>query len=130
LIGSAKLNGLDRESYPRDVLTRIADHPIRRIEELLPWNLTSKAVARHGTHSLDQSLPYIGELMKGGQITLGNVCPVRCMAVAQDGRRTASMLLLREGETVTQLLVASGPDWQHNARRLADILITDSWPSK
>jgi transposase IS66-like protein len=35
LIGSAMLNGLDPETHLRQVLTRIADHPINRIDELL-----------------------------------------------------------------------------------------------
>ena len=41
LIGTAKLNGVDPETYLRDVLTRISDHPINRITELLLWNLSA-----------------------------------------------------------------------------------------
>jgi transposase len=38
LIESAKLNGLNPQHYLADLLVRIADHPARRIAELLPWN--------------------------------------------------------------------------------------------
>ena len=39
LIETAKMNGLDPEAYLRDIIARIADHPIKRIDELLPWNV-------------------------------------------------------------------------------------------
>ena len=39
LLGTAKLNSINPERYLRYVLTHIADHPINRIAELLPWNI-------------------------------------------------------------------------------------------
>jgi hypothetical protein len=45
LLGSAKLNGIDPEAYMTSVLRRIADYPINRIGELLPWNLFPAASA-------------------------------------------------------------------------------------
>jgi len=38
LIGTAKLNDIDPQTWLADVLSRIADIPQNRLHELLPWN--------------------------------------------------------------------------------------------
>jgi hypothetical protein len=38
LIGTAKLNGVDPEAWLRHGLTHIADHPVNRVDDFLPWN--------------------------------------------------------------------------------------------
>jgi transposase len=42
LIGTCRLNGIDPHGYLRHVLERIAEHPINRIDELLPWRVESR----------------------------------------------------------------------------------------
>ena len=38
LIETAKLSDVDPKAWLADVLARIADHPMHRLDELLPWN--------------------------------------------------------------------------------------------
>jgi hypothetical protein len=51
-------------------------------------------------------LPNIERLIDGkGQITIGAIHPLRCVAIANDGHNSLAMLVRRDGETLTQLLI-------------------------
>ena len=45
LIITAKMNGIDPQAWLTDVLARIAEHPVQRLDELLPWNWRSKTAS-------------------------------------------------------------------------------------
>ncbi|WP_438987988.1 IS66 family transposase [Marivivens donghaensis] len=45
IIETAKMNGLDPQAYLADVLDRINDHKINRLDELLPWNWVAPKAA-------------------------------------------------------------------------------------
>jgi transposase len=38
LIVTAKMNDVDPQAWLADVLARIAEHPVRELDDLLPWN--------------------------------------------------------------------------------------------
>jgi transposase len=38
LIVTAKMNDIDPQAWLADVLARIAEHPVQKLDELLPWN--------------------------------------------------------------------------------------------
>jgi hypothetical protein len=75
-----------------------------------------KRADRKRTRSLDEptagdgsavdtlSLPNIAELIDYGEITIGVVRPVGCVAVANDDDNCLAMLVRRHGETLAQLL--------------------------
>lgn len=46
IIETAKMNGIDPQAYLADVLDRIQDHKINRLDELLPWHWSPVATIR------------------------------------------------------------------------------------
>jgi hypothetical protein len=46
LIMTAKLNDVDPQAWLADVLARINDHAIHRLDELLPWNWAAEMERR------------------------------------------------------------------------------------
>jgi predicted RNase H-like HicB family nuclease len=68
------------------------------------------------------SLPNIAELIDYGEITIGVVRPVGCVAVANDEDNCLAMLRRRQGETLAQLLTRLD---QAIGKALADDIFTD-----
>ena len=85
----------------------------RRIEK--------RAVDSNATVDL-LSLPHIAEFIDYGEITLGQMYPIGCVAVAADEHNSLAMLVRREGETLAQLLIRLD---QAIAKALEDDIFTD-----
>ena len=64
-------------------------------------SLRNSADASHAVHA---DLPHIATLIADGEITVGILHPVGCVAVATDGHNTLAMLKRRSDETLAQLL--------------------------
>jgi len=50
-------------------------------------------------------LPNIESLIEFGEITVGVIRPIGCVAIANDGHNALAMLKRRNGETLQQLLI-------------------------
>ena len=46
ILETCRLNAVNPQAYLTDVLARIADHPINKISELLPWHWKASHTAK------------------------------------------------------------------------------------
>ena len=77
LLGTAQLNGLDPEAYLRHVLERLADHPINRIDELLPWNVAAQTPSTDSPLDLHVKTAAAGRLRSADPAD-PSYAPLRC----------------------------------------------------
>jgi hypothetical protein len=73
----------------------------QRADHKLNSSLKDHAWASGSVHA---GLPHIAALIADGEITVGVLNPVGCVAVATDGHNTLAMLKRRPDETLAQLL--------------------------
>ena len=74
-------------------------HRTRKVSRGLKKNAVEKHFDRSPLH-----LPNIAELIEDGEITVGILRPIGCVATASDESSTLAMLVRQEGETLFQLL--------------------------
>jgi hypothetical protein len=115
LIGPAKLNGRSRgvsalyadphrrpPNYPHRGALALERHPKSQTRK--PTRSMKKAATRKdGLFDL-ASLRHLADLIDDGEISVGVLEPVGCVATAVDGSNCLAMLVRRDGETLAQLL--------------------------
>lgn len=79
------------------------EHRRKRTARNRTGRLDKQAVAKNST-IIPAPLPNLAELIAYGEITLGVLHPIGCVATATDGHNCLAMLVRRRGETLFQLL--------------------------
>jgi hypothetical protein len=79
------------------------EHRRKRAVRNRTRSLGKKVVAKNSA-VIPVSLPNLADLITYGEITVGVLRPVGCVATATDGYNSLAMLVRRRGETLAQLL--------------------------
>lgn len=79
------------------------EHRRKRAVRNRTRSLGKKVVAKNSA-VIPVSLPNLADLITYGEITIGVLRPVGCVATATDGYNSLAMLVRRRGETLAQLL--------------------------
>ena len=93
------------------VVESVADDPIKRMEELLPWNVAASLSPRNRQSGVNEDaatkvgvgssseLRHIWRTDRSdGEITVGTLVPVGRAAIATDGHNTLAMLETPQAE--------------------------------
>ena len=80
------------------------EHRRKRAVRNRSRSLDKKVVAKNSA-VIPVSLPNLADLITSGEITVGVLRPVGCVATATDGHNSLAMLVRRRGETLAQLLI-------------------------